>query len=134
MPKIGANGNGVLIDDIRCDGEVVAIDSLTPDPNNARLHPERNMEAIKASLQLYGQRSPLVVRAENRMIAAGNGRHRAMKEPGWTRCAVTMRPMTDREFTGFALADNQSAALAKWDFEVVARLDKAMLELGQSDM
>lgn len=124
------NGDGVAQDaagrpnDIRCDGEVVEIASLVPDPNNARLHPERNVEAIKDSLRRYGQKEPLVVRAENRMIAAGNGRRTAMLEIGWTKCAATIRPMTDEEFTGFALADNRTAELARWDLEVVARLEQ----------
>lgn len=122
------------VDDIRCDGDVVELSSLVPDPNNARLHPERNLESIKESLRLYGQKEPLVVRSQNRMIAAGNGRRQAMLEMGWTHCAVTLQSMTDLEFTGFALADNRTAELAKWDFEVVTRLDALMQELGGSSM
>lgn len=122
------------VNDIRCDGEIVQISSLVIDPNNARLHPERNLEAIKKSLALYGQRSPLVVRKQNRMVAAGNGRLEAMKALGWTKCAVSIRPMTDAEFIGFALADNRTAELAKWDFEVVAKMDKLLQELNSSDM
>jgi DNA modification methylase len=116
--------------DIRCDGEVVEIESLTPDPMNARLHPVRNMDAIRESLILYGQRSPLVVRLEDRKIAAGNGRYQAAKDLGWTRIAVSIRSMTDAEFIGFALADNKSAELARWDFEAVARARKLQEELG----
>jgi hypothetical protein len=124
----------VKVNDIQCDGEVVEIASLVPDPNNARLHPERNQEAIKQSLLLYGQRSPLVVRAQNRMIAAGNGRREGMLALGWTRCAATIRSMTDAEFIGFALADNRTAELAKWDFETVARLDRLQQELEGAEM
>src|SRR3990167_4472072 len=113
---------------ILCDGEVVNISSLVPDTSNARLHPERNIEAIMDSLCLYGQRVPLVVRKKDRMVAAGNGRLEAAKLLGWTKIAVSIRPMTDVEFHGFALADNRSAELARWDFEVVARLDKLLQE------
>lgn len=111
---------------INCPGEVVDLASLQPDPDNARLHPDRNMESIKDSLALYGQLEPLVVRASDRKIAAGNGRWRAMREMGWTKCAVNLRPMTDAEFHGFALADNRTAELARWDAEVVARLDAVL--------
>jgi hypothetical protein len=34
---------------------------LLPDPANARRHPEANLEAIKGSLRVYGQRKPVVV-------------------------------------------------------------------------
>src|ERR1700690_3222809 len=37
------------------------IATLIPDPMNARLHPERNLESIMESLTKYGQRTPLVV-------------------------------------------------------------------------
>lgn len=119
---------------IQCEGTVVEIGSLVPDPDNARLHPERNMAAIKGSLILYGQRIPLVVRKQDMKVAAGNGRLRGMTELGWTRCAVSMRPMTDEEFAGFALADNRTAELAQWDFEVVARIDRLLGEAKRNHM
>lgn len=128
-----SNSNG-KVNHIECDGQVVAIESLVPDPMNARLHPERNLEAIRESLRLYGQRKPLVVRSENRMVAAGNGTLEAAKQLGWTQIAVSMRPMTDAVFMGFALADNRTAELAKWDFEVVAKLDALKRELGDATM
>jgi hypothetical protein len=111
---------------LREAGLVVPLASLVPDPDNARLHPERNIEAVKQSLSLYGQLEPLVVRAENRMIAAGNGRRDAMLALGWDECAATVVPMTDAEFHGFALADNRSAELASWDVQTVARLQKLL--------
>ena len=116
------------IDDIRCVGEVVEIDSLTQDPDNARVHPERNMAAIRDSLKEYGQTVPLVVRRETRVIVAGNGRHQAAKELGWTKIAVSFTDMSEIEATGYGMADNRTAELAKWNFEVVARLDKLLLE------
>lgn len=118
-----AKKNNVL-----CEGTVVAISSLKPDPNNAREHGERNLAAIKDSLCLYGQRTPLVVRKQNRMVAAGNGRLKAAVELGWTKIAISARPMTDVEFAGYGLADNRTAELARWNFEVVARLDELLAE------
>ena len=58
MGKAAKAGTPVL------DVEVVPIDSLTLDPRNARKHGRRNLEAIKGSLQQFGQRRPLVVRQE----------------------------------------------------------------------
>lgn len=107
---------------------VVEIDSLTPDPVNARLHPERNMEAIKQSLIMYGQVKPIVVREETGVVMAGNGTLAAAKELGWTEIAVSMVSMNEVEAAGYGLADNRTAELAKWDFEVVARLDKLLIQ------
>ena len=115
---------------VQCEGAVVPISSLTPDPNNAREHGERNLAAIKDSLCLYGQRKPLVVRKQNMTVAAGNGTLRAMIELGWTKVAISARPMTNVEFAGYGLADNRSAELASWNLEVQAALADMLVEAG----
>lgn len=101
----------------------VDIASLAPDPDNARLHPEKNLEAIKDSLALFGQRKPVVVRKQGMVVVAGNGTLEAAKQLGWTKIAASVEPMTDVEAAGYGLADNRTAELARWDFEVVARLE-----------
>lgn len=110
---------------------VVDIASLVPDPLNARIHPERNMAAIKDSLCSYKQVKPVVVRADKRIVVAGNGTLEAAKQLGWTKIAATVVDMDDVQAAGYGLADNRSAELAKWDFEIVARLDRLLLEAGQ---
>lgn len=107
---------------------IVPIDSVKFDPENARLHPERNMQAIKDSLCLYGQVKPIVVREQTGVVMAGNGTLRAAKELGWTKIAATKVKMSHVEAAGYGLADNRSAELAAWNWEVVARLDKYCLE------
>lgn len=109
---------------------IVPIDSLTPDPNNARLHPDRNLESIMDSLAFYGQVKPVVVRDQTGVVMAGNGTMAAAKALGWTRLAAVRVPMTDAEAAGYGLADNRTAELARWDFEVVARLDRLIAEAG----
>lgn len=109
---------------------IVPIDSLTPDPNNARLHPDRNLESIMDSLAFYGQVKPVVVRDQTGVVMAGNGTMAAAKALGWTKLAAVRVPMTDAEAAGYGLADNRTAELARWDFEVVARLDRLITEAG----
>ena len=41
--------------------ELINIDDLTLDPNNARKHNKKNLEAIAKSLQQFGQRKPIVI-------------------------------------------------------------------------
>ncbi len=118
------------IDNIRCKGDIVPIGSLTLDPDNARLHPERNMESIRDSLNLYGQTVPLVVRRQTRVVIAGNGRLAAARDLGWTKVAVSFIDMTDAEAAGYGLADNRTSELARWDFEAVARLERLVAEAG----
>jgi hypothetical protein len=105
----------------------VAIDSLTNDPANARKHDEINIEAIKASLKLFGQRKPLVVTADN-IVLAGNGTLEAAKRLGWDKVTITRTPAdwSYEQCRAFALADNRSAELAVWEDE---RLKNQLLEL-----
>lgn len=107
--------------------ETVKIESLTSDPANARLHSPKNIESIKGSLKLFGQRKPIVVTPDN-VVVAGNGTLEAAKALGWTEISITRTPRgwTWEQIKAFALADNRTAELAEWDVEV---LKEQLLEL-----
>lgn len=100
----------------------VPVADLTPDPANARLHPDRNLDAIEASLRVYGQRKPIVVRREGMVVEAGNGTLEAAKRMGWTHVAAVLVDDDSVTATGYAIADNRTAELAVWDEEALARL------------
>ena len=107
--------------------ETVAIESLELDPNNARKHSKRNLDAIAASLNKFGQRKPIVV--HNGTVIAGNGTLEAAKSLGWTEIGITRCPDdwdTDTA-KAYALADNRSSELAEWDDLVLAN---QLLDLG----
>lgn len=96
--------------------EIVHVDTLTPDPENARKHDARNLSAISASLTAFGQRRPIVVTADG-VVLAGNGTLEAARGLGWTRIAVARTP-ADWDYDrarAYALADNRTAELAVWD-------------------
>lgn len=99
--------------------ERVPVESLTLDPKNARVHGDRNLEAIRASLEKYGQQAPLVVDADG-IVLAGNGRLQAARALGWTHVDVARSPLRGEAARAFALADNKTAELADWDYRVVA--------------
>ena len=93
---------------------------LREDPNNARAHDERNIEAIKTSLGAFGQRKPIVVR--DGVVVAGNGTLRAAVALGWDRIAVVdADDLSPAEAAAYALADNRTAELATWDTEALRR-------------
>jgi len=92
------------------------------DPANARLHPERNLEAIKSSLARFGQRKPIVVRRDGMVIEAGNGTLEAARALGWTHLAAVIVDDDATTATGFSLADNRSGELAEWDDAALGQL------------
>ena len=97
------------------------ISKLTLDPNNARKHSEKNLRAIAASLEKFGQRKPIVV--HRGVVIAGNGTVEAAKSLGWTDISIAAVPDewdTDTA-KAYALADNRSAELAEWDESELAK-------------
>lgn len=98
------------------------LSALVPDPANARLHPERNLQAIMDSLRRFGQAEPLIVQEGTRRIIAGNGRYAAMKSLGLTECDVVEIDVDDLTATSLGIALNRTAELAEWDSPALAKL------------
>jgi len=101
--------------------EVRRIADLTADPENARTHDKKNLDAIASSLEKFGQRKPIVVMPTG-VILAGNGTWAAAKQLGWTDIQVSVVP-ADWDYAtakAYALADNRTAELAEWDTSVLA--------------
>lgn len=109
--------------------EVVPIGSLTPDALNVRTHPDENIEAIRASLERFGQQKPIAVWQGT--VIAGNGTLRAAIENGLTEIWISRLPdsWTRETASAFAIADNRTAELAKWDDRALA---DTLLELQAS--
>lgn len=100
--------------------EIVKIDSLTFDPANVRKHDEKNLAAIKASLNRFGQQKPIVVDASG-VVRAGNGTLAAAKALGWKEIRIVRSSLAGSEATAYAIADNRTAELAEWDDDALAQ-------------
>lgn len=106
--------------------ETLRLTDLVSDPNNARKHDDKNLEAIKGSLTQFGQRKPIVIQGST--VIAGNGTLEAAKQLGWEDIQVVRVPedWTADQAKAFALADNRTAELATWDDAV---LQEQLLQL-----
>jgi hypothetical protein len=111
--------------------ETLQIKDLTPDPNNARQHDDKNLKAIQGSLKQFGQRKPIVI-TEDGVIVAGNGTVEAAKRLGWLKIDAVRVPgdWTTEQTKAFALADNRTAELAGWNSEI---LSEQIRELNEAD-
>ena len=101
--------------------ETVAIDSLSPDPANARKHGARNLDAIVASLRRFGQQKPIVVDSRG-VVRAGNGQLAAARTLGWSHIKIVRSDLPATELAAYAIADNRSAELAEWDATTLSSL------------
>jgi ParB-like chromosome segregation protein Spo0J len=100
--------------------KVIAIDDLTLDPDNARAHNQKNLDAIAKSLQMFGQRKPVVITKEL-VVVAGNGTLEAARQIGWKglSCVTVPDDWDTDTIKAYALADNRTAELASWNTEVL---------------
>lgn len=58
--------------------EYVNIDTLKPYDKNAKLHPQSQIDQIKASIEEFGMNDPIAI--WNNEIVEGNGRYLACKD------------------------------------------------------
>ena len=90
----------------------VPVASLHLDPANARAHPERNMEAIQASLARFGQVEPLVVQQGTGRVLGGFGRLAAMRAMGWSEVDIVEFDLQSIDAAALRIALNRTADLA----------------------
>jgi len=111
----------------------VPIGSLRADDRNVRLHDERNLAAIAASLQRFGQQAPVVyrLRAGRKCVLKGNGILAAARSLGWKHVAAVRSGLPATEARAFAIADNRSGDLSHFDEALLAA---QLAELAESDV
>ena len=100
-------------------GLLVAIDSVQPDPQNARKRTPENLAAIRASLETFGFQRPILAyrfaAKEKPTVISGNGALQAATELGWDRVPVLLFDGTRDQARAYAIADNRTAELSEWD-------------------
>jgi len=109
-----------------------SLDTLIPDPRNARLHSARNLALIAESLRDVGAARSIVVDETGTVLAgnatlaaagqAGLARVRIVDADGTELIAVRRTGLSAGQKQRLALYDNRAAELADWDTEVLASL------------
>lgn len=103
----------------------VHVDDVEPDPQNARLHSKRNLEAVRGSLTSFRQQTPIVVDADG-VVRAGNGTLAVVKALGLSWVAASRSSLRGPEAAAYGIADNRASELSQWDHESLAKLIGAM--------
>lgn len=102
--------------------ELIDASALHQDPANVRVHPDRNVQEVAASLARFGQQKPIVVDQSN-VVVAGNATLQAAISLGWESVAIVRTPLEGSDRTAYAIADNRTAELALWsDADLAAQL------------
>ena len=107
-----------------------SIEQLIPYASNARLHSETDIDKLADSLRRWGWTNPVLV-DEHGVLIAGHGRIRAAAKLGLPSIPVMVaRGRSDAEKRAYRLADNQLAARASWDLDL---LRNEIQDLGFAD-
>jgi len=96
------------------------VQDLHQDPENSRKHDERNLQAIRESLEAFGQQKPIVIDQQGKVVA-GNGTLEAARQLGWETIQAVVTQLDGPTQTAFAIADNRTAELAAWDDDQLAQ-------------
>ena len=97
----------------------VRLQDLTPYAKNARIHDEKQVDAIAESISRFGFISPVLADASGNVIA-GHGRIMAAEKLGMKEVpVVNVEGMSDEERRAYILADNRLAEMGTWDMDTV---------------
>jgi DNA modification methylase len=101
--------------------EHLATDALVPYARNSRTHSPEQVAQIAASIREFGFTNPVLIDANNTLIA-GHGRVMAAQHLGLSTVpAIRLAHLTDAQRRAYVIADNKLAENAGWDMATLAR-------------
>ena len=107
------------------------VNELVPDPRNARTHPKRQIDQLRASIKECGFTNPILVDPEGHIIA-GHGRLQAARAMAIAEVpTIVLSGLSETQKRALRIADNKIALNAGWDLEI---LQQELGELASIDV
>lgn len=108
-----------------------AIDELKPYKRNPRNN-DGAVDAVAASIKEFGFKVPIVIDTDGEIIA-GHTRLKAAQKLGLAEVpCIIADDLTPDQIKAFRLADNKTAELAEWDFDLL-QLELEDIKLDMAD-
>lgn len=112
--------------------EYVPIDDLKEYENNAKLHPQEQIEQIKKSINQFGMNDPIAVWKDN-IIIEGHGRLIACKQLGFKELPIIrLDGLTDDERKAYTLVHNKLTMNTDFDIDILNE-ELANIEINLDD-
>ena len=102
---------------IRNKTKILDINQIKPYANNAKKHPDWQIEKIKESIQKYDYLQPIVVDMSG-CIVMGHGRYEALKLMGEKSVEVVQVDIAENEAKKLRILDNKIIS-SEWDNEIL---------------
>jgi len=110
----------------------IPLEQLTPDPHNAKDHPQWQIEQIKNSIEQFGNLDPIGVWGDDNLIVEGHGRYEALKDLGYHEAeCIRLDWLTEEERKAYALAHNKLTMNSGF---IPDALDMTLAAIGEIDM
>jgi len=105
------------------------VKNLAPNPNNPRIHTERQIRKIARSIEEFGFVVPVVIRPSGEVVA-GHGRVQAARLLHLHEIpTVTPQHLSESQLTALMLADNQLCEQSEWNPKLLAEQLKTLSEV-----
>lgn len=112
--------------------QYVPVDKIKPYERNARRHGEKDIAAIKSSIEQFGFDDPVGIWGPDNIVVEGHGRLLAAKELGMeTVPCIRLDHLTSDQRRAYALAHNKTAELSGWDYQL---MEEEIAELTTVDL
>lgn len=95
------------------------IDEIIPYENNAKLHPQEQIDQIKQSILEFGNNDPIAI-DKNNVIIEGHGRLLALKELGYKEVEVIkLEHLTEEQRKAYTLIHNKLTMNTDFDMDLL---------------
>ena len=108
--------------------EYTEVKSLRLNPQNPRLHSDKQVNQLASSIRSFGFNVPVLVDAQSQVIA-GHGRVRACQHLGIKEVPIIrLEYLSEHQVRAFTIADNRLTENAEWDDQLLGEQLKILSE------
>ena len=97
----------------------IKIENIKPYKNNAKLHPQEQIEQIKKSILEFGNNDPIAI-DENNIIIEGHGRYEALKQLDYKEVdCIRLSHLSEEQKKAYILVHNKLTMNTGFDINIL---------------